>query len=76
MSAEAMDAAFLGNHHDVPPYVPQEGDERPDLTASIEETSAWIVGLEELPDELTEDREKILSIRAARPDLELSLIHI
>ena len=70
MSAEAMDAAFLGNHPDVPPYVPQEGDERPDLTVKIEETSAWIVGLEELPDELTEDREKILSIRAARPDLE------
>ena len=70
MSAEAMDAAFLGNHPDVPPYVPQEGDERPDLTAKIEETSAWVVGLEELPDELTEDREKILSIRAARPDLE------
>ncbi len=70
MSAEAMDAAFLGNHPDVPPYVPQEGDERPDLTVKIEETSAWVVSLEELPEELTEDREKILSIRAQRPELD------
>ena len=70
MSAEAMDAAFLGNHPDVPPYVPQEGDERPDLTAKIEETSAWVMSLEELPEELTEDREKILSIRSERPDLD------
>ena len=69
LSAEAMDAAFLGNHPDVPPYIAQEGDQRPELTEKIEEVQAWVMSLEELPEELTEDREKILSIRSQRPDL-------
>lgn len=69
LSAEAMDAAFLGNHPDVPPYVPQDGDQRPDLVEKIEEVQAWVMSLEELPEELTEDRNKILSVRSQRPDL-------
>ena len=69
LSAEAMDAAFLGNHPDVPPYIAQEGDQRPELTEKIEEVQAWVMSLEELPEELAEDREKILSIRSQRPDL-------
>lgn len=69
LSAEAMDAAFLGNHPDVPPYIPQEGDQRPELTEKIEEVQAWVMSLEELPEELQEDREKILSVREQRPDL-------
>ena len=69
LSAEAMDAAFLGNHPDVPPYIPQEGDQRPELIEKIEEVQAWVMSLDELPEELTEDREKILAIRAQRPDL-------
>ena len=69
LSAEAMDAAFLGNHPDVPPYIAQEGDQRPELIEKIEEVQAWVMSLEELPEELAEDREKILSIRAQRPDL-------
>ena len=69
LSAEAMDAAFLGNHPDVPPYIAQEGDQRPELTEKIEEVQAWVMSLEEMPEELTEDREKILSIRSQRPDL-------
>ncbi len=70
LSAEAMDAAFLGEHPDVPPYVPQPGDERPDLTPGIEATMAWIMGATDEPAELAEDRAKVLAVRAERPDLE------
>ena len=69
MSAEAMDAAFLGEHPDVPPYVPQVGDERPELTEKIEATMGWIMSATEEPAELAEDRAKMLEIRANRPDL-------
>ncbi len=69
MSAEAMDAAFLGEHPDVPPYIPQEGDERPELSAEIEKTMGWIMSATEEPAELGEDRAKLLELRANRPDL-------
>ncbi|HAY50479.1 MAG TPA: phosphoenolpyruvate-utilizing protein [Acidimicrobiaceae bacterium] len=69
LSPETTDAAFLGDHPDIPPYVAQEGDERPELTAKIEETMGWIMTATSEPEELTEDREKILSVIASRPDL-------
>ena len=69
LSPETTDAAFLGDHPDIPPYVTQEGDERPELTAKIEETMGWIMTATSEPEELTEDREKILSVIASRPDL-------
>ena len=72
LSAEAMDAAFLGNHPDVPPYVPHENDQRPELVEKIEEVQAWVMSLDELPEELQEDRDKILAARSQRPDLSSS----
>ena len=72
LSAEAMDAAFLGNHPDAPPYVPHENDQRPELVEKIEEVQAWVMSLDELPEELHEDRDKILTARSQRPDLSSS----
>lgn len=69
MSAEAMDAAFLGNHPDVPPYLPQPGDRRPELEAQVQETMNWIMGATEEPVELAEDRARVLAICDSRPDL-------
>ncbi len=70
MSAADMDAAFFGDHPDIPPYVPHPDDQRPDLTAKVEETVGWIMSSTELPDELAEDRAKVLAARDARPDFE------
>lgn len=69
MSAEMMDAAFLGDHPDVPPYVPQPGDEAPEREPAIEATMASFMTATEPPAELAEDRAMILGIRDSRPDL-------
>jgi len=69
MSAEAMDAAFLGDHPDVPPYVPAEGDERPELEAGIGATMASFLEATEEPTELAMDRAEVLTIIEERPDL-------
>lgn len=68
MSASDMDAAFFGDHPDIPPYEPHPDDQRPDLSAKVEETIGWLMSCTEVPDELAEDRAKILGIRANRPD--------
>lgn len=69
MTAEMMDAAFLGDHPDVPPYVPRPGDEAPELEPAIEATMATFMTATEPPAELAEDRAMILDVRADRPDL-------
>ncbi len=69
MSAEMMDAAFLGNHPDVPPFVLQEGDEAPETEAAIGATMAEFMGATDFPPELAEDRAMIIDVRNGRPDL-------
>ena len=69
MTAEAMDAAFLGEHPDATPYVAQPGDENPELSGKIEATMATLMGATEEPAELMADRNRMLEIRDARPDL-------
>ncbi len=69
MSAEAMDAAFLGDHPDVPPYVPSEGDERPELEPQIEATMGGFMTATEPPPELDEDRAAMIAIAEGRLDL-------
>lgn len=69
MSAEAMDAAFLGDHPDVPPYVPAHGDDRPELEAGIGATMGGFMAAESEPQELADDRVAMIAIRDARPDL-------
>lgn len=69
MSAEMMDAAFLGNHPDVPPYVAQPGDAAPEREPAIEATMGGFMAATELPAELAEDRAMITAVRDNRPDL-------
>ena len=69
LTHETMDNLFLGDHPDVPVYIPQEGDDRPELTAKIEETMGVLMSATVEPDELTEDREKMLAACANRPNL-------
>lgn len=69
MSAEAMDAAFLGDHPDVPPYVPAAGDDRPELEAGIGATMASFLEATVEPAELAADRAEMIAIAEGRPDL-------
>lgn len=69
MSAEMMDAAFLGNHPDVPEYVPQPGDEAPEREAIIGATMESFMAATEMPAELAEDREMITRVRDERLSL-------
>ena len=68
LSAAAMDAAFFGDHPDIPPYVAHPDDQREDLSAKVGETMGWLMSQTEVPDELAQDRTKVLEARAARPD--------
>ncbi len=69
MSADVMDAAFLGNHPDVPPFELRPGDAAPEREAAIEATMGSFMAATEPPPELAEDRAMILSVRDGRPDL-------
>jgi phosphohistidine swiveling domain-containing protein len=69
MSADMMDAAFLGNHPDVPEYVPQAGDEAPEREPAIEATMGAFMTATEMPAELNDDRAMIIAVRDERPDL-------
>ena len=68
LSAADMDAAFFGDHPDIPPYVAHPDDQREDLSARVEETMGWLMSCTEVPEELAEDRAKMLAARDARPD--------
>jgi pyruvate,water dikinase len=69
LSAQQMDDIFLGSHPDATPYTPHPDDDRPELEEKIEATMGWIMTVTQEPEELMEDRQKILSLRASRPDL-------
>ena len=63
-----FDADLLGSHPDTPPYVPREGDVRPDLTAKAMGTIGEILGATSFP-EIEEDRRRTGRFRSERPDL-------
>ena len=68
VTVEQLDLAFFGDHPDVPPYVAQPGDERPDLTDGIMKHFGWLMSTtqwQEFDDEKTET----IAFRAGRPDL-------
>ncbi len=71
LSWRDMDEQFFGAQPGIPPYEPQPGDERPQLTERIATTFAWALAQHSLADltELTEDRHRTISLRAGRPDL-------
>ncbi|MGH9133422.1 MAG: PEP-utilizing enzyme [Ilumatobacteraceae bacterium] len=71
LSWQAMDEQFFGVQPGIPDYVEQPGDRRPDLTAKIGETFAWVFGQTALTDlaRLTDHRTMTIELRARRPDL-------
>ncbi|MBK9179009.1 MAG: phosphoenolpyruvate-utilizing protein [Acidimicrobiales bacterium] len=68
MSPELIDATYFGDHPDVPPYVPRPDDEKPEATARVAETLAWVLTADDLP-ELRDDRSQGDRARIERPDL-------
>jgi rifampicin phosphotransferase len=63
-----LDLAFFGDHPDVPPYVPDPRDERPELVPGIMEHVGWVLSTTSWP-EIDEEREQTIGVRRARPDL-------
>lgn len=68
LTVEQLDMALFGDHPDVPPYEPQEGDERPELTDGIAAHLGWVMSATEGP-ALLEDRAEVGRLRAERPEL-------
>lgn len=68
MSAAAIDAAYFGDHPDVPPYVKEPWHENPQTTATMERWLAWVLGDMD-QSELESDRLLARQVRAERPDL-------
>jgi pyruvate,water dikinase len=68
MSAAAIDAAYFGDHPDVPPYVPEPWHQNAATTAKMEQWLAWVMGTM-TQDELEGDRVQARKIRDDRPDL-------
>ncbi len=68
MSAAAIDAAYFGDHPDVPPYVPEPWHQNPRTTAVMEKWLGWVLGDMD-QSELEADRLLARQVRAKRPDL-------
>jgi pyruvate,water dikinase len=68
MSAAAIDAAYFGDHPDVPPYVKEPWHENPSTTAVMERWLGWALGSMD-QSELEADRQLARQVRAERPDL-------
>lgn len=68
MSAAMIDAAYYGDHPDVPPYVAEPWHENPRTGEVMTGWLGWVMGTME-QDELEADRLLAHDIRRARPDL-------
>ena len=68
LTVEQLDMAFFGDHPDVPPYVADPLDDRPDLEPGIMAHLAWVMSTTEWP-EILEEKAAIAELRANRPDL-------
>lgn len=68
MSAAAIDAAYFGDHPDVPAYVPEAWHQNPATTETMTAWLGWVMGTMG-QDELEAQRREAYAIRAARPDL-------
>jgi pyruvate,water dikinase len=71
LSWQMMDEQFFGAQPGIPPYEEMAGDQRPEATAKIGETFMWVFAQQSLDalTELTDDRNRTMAIRAARPDM-------
>ena len=64
----ALDAAFFGDHPDVPTYMAHPDDDKPHLVPAIEAHMAWVLSAPEWP-ELLADKAAAAASRASRGDL-------
>ena len=67
VTVEQLDLAFFGDHPDVPPYIADPLDERPDLPPKILAHLGWLMSTSSWP-EIDEEREQTIILRAERPD--------
>jgi phosphohistidine swiveling domain-containing protein len=68
LTVEQLDLAFFGEHPDVPPYVADPRDDRPDLAPRILERMGWVMTAATFP-EIDAEREQTRALAANRPDL-------
>ncbi|MGH1491528.1 MAG: PEP-utilizing enzyme [Acidimicrobiales bacterium] len=68
MTYKDIDDSFFGDAPGVPEFVPQPGDDRPELTEKIGETFGWCLTTPDLP-EVAADEAMVNALRANRPDL-------
>jgi rifampicin phosphotransferase len=68
VTVEQLDLAFFGDHPDVPPYVPQPADERPELVPGIMQHVGWVMTTTSWP-EIDQERADTIAARRSRPDL-------
>jgi pyruvate,water dikinase len=68
VTVEQLDLAFFGEHPDVPPYVADPRDERPDLVPGILDHLGFVMTATTWP-EIDVQKQEALALRAGRPDL-------
>ncbi|MFV0525601.1 MAG: PEP-utilizing enzyme [Acidimicrobiales bacterium] len=68
MSAADIDAAYFGDHPDVPPYVPEPWHDNPHTTEVMTRYLEWVMGGMD-QSELEGQRLQARQVRAERPDL-------
>ncbi len=68
MSYKDIDDSFFGDAPGVPPFEPQPGDDRPELTEKIGQTFGWVLTTPDLPDVAADER-TVNALRTNRPDL-------
>lgn len=68
VTVEQLDLAFFGDHPDVPPYVPDPRDDRPDLVPGLLRHMEWQVTTTSWP-EIDEEKATTIVLRRDRPDL-------
>lgn len=69
MTYKDIDDSFFGDAPGVPEFIAKPSDERPELTAKIGETFAWVLTTPDLPD-VAAHEQLVNGLREQRPDLE------
>ena len=68
LTVAQLDLAFFGDHPDVPPYVADPRDDKPDLVPGILKHMGWVMSTTSWP-ELDQDKAAMKTLRRDRPDL-------
>ena len=68
VTVDQLDMAFFGGHPDVPPYVADPLDVRPDLEPKIMEHLGWVMSATEWP-EIEQAKADTIALRTHRPEL-------